>query len=96
MNQSISGRMIRSVIPGAEIRVIRSLNRTVLRPYSAGIRPVYGVVSGHRIPALYGRNTALFNDHTVRISVPKITDRIRSRILRPWISCFIVILRYMI
>ena len=29
-----------------------------------------------RIPALYGRNTALFVIITVRISVPDITDRI--------------------
>ena len=29
-----------------------------------------------RIPRLHGSNTALFNDRTVRISAPDITDRI--------------------
>ena len=29
-----------------------------------------------RIPRLHGSNTALFNDPTVRISAPDITDRI--------------------
>ena len=29
-----------------------------------------------RIPSLYGSDTTLFNDRTVRISAPDITDRI--------------------
>ncbi len=48
-----------------------------------------GTVTWERIPALYGRNTVLFNDRKVRISVPDITTRIRSRILRPGYIIFL-------
>ena len=41
-----------------------------------------GTVTLGRIPALYDRDTTLFNNRTVHISAPDITDYIRSDILR--------------
>ena len=42
-------------ISGIEVRIVRSLNRAVLRPYRIGIRPVYGVVSTHLNMEPYSR-----------------------------------------
>ena len=63
-------------------RTIITIDRYTVLEYR-NTAPYMGSFLEIRSSAQYGRISVNFNDRTVRISVPDITDRIRNRILRP-------------